>query len=486
MRKHLFLSLTTLSLPAYLTLAPVEALAHGSMVVPESRVYNCYLNNPENPTDPACAAAQAVAGSQAFYDWNGINQGSANGNHRDVVPDGTLCAGGQVKFAGLDLARSDWEATPIAPKADGTFDFKFKGTAPHATRDWVFYVTRQGYIPSAPLKWSDLFEFCRLGNVPLSTDNLYILNCPLPPVTGKHIIYTTWQRSDSAEAFYTCTDVVLGDSGGGSNWTDEGALTAQTNLTANSTVTLRLFNQSGNDVESVQHTVLDGANSAADWAYAFAQSVNSQSQYARIGVLDPNNGQINPTRSASANRIYTTASQSLSHEIDIQLFDGNSNQSPRASIEASSITVEGAGTVIISAAGSSDPDGDPLSYTWNLVSGNLVSLSNDSGVSTTLNLGAPTQSQTVTVGVTVSDGSLSDSATINIRHNVPSGGGDDYDYVYPQGIGNYVVGQTIVLGTDGNRYRCRPFPHGGWCNINSPYHYAPGTGSNWQDAWIRL
>ncbi|MDP5211077.1 lytic polysaccharide monooxygenase auxiliary activity family 9 protein, partial [Microbulbifer sp. 2205BS26-8] len=116
------------------------------------------------------------------------NQAAANGNHRAVVPDGTLCAGGQTKFAGLDLPRNDWEATPIVPKADGTFDFEFKGTAPHATRDWVFYVTRQGYVPSEPLEWSDLFEFCRLGNVPLSADSRYILNTnmhPVPAPTGR-------------------------------------------------------------------------------------------------------------------------------------------------------------------------------------------------------------------------------------------------------------------------------------------------------------
>jgi len=35
-----------------------QVLAHGSIIVPESRVYNCFQNNPENPSDPACAAAR--------------------------------------------------------------------------------------------------------------------------------------------------------------------------------------------------------------------------------------------------------------------------------------------------------------------------------------------------------------------------------------------------------------------------------------------
>lgn len=365
--------------------------AHGTMEVPESRIYNCFLNNPENPSDPACAAAKAVAGTQPFYDWNEINQANADGNHRALVPDGQLCAGGRSKYAGMNLARSDWQATPITPKADGTYDFRFYATAPHSTRDWIFYITRQGYTGSAPLKWDDLFEFCRHGNVPVGADKRYTLTCPLPQLTGKHVIYTTWQRNDSTEAFYSCTDVVLGGGSTTSAWTDEGALQAQSNLTAGSQVTLRLFNSSGNDLESIVYTLSEDAV-AADWTLGFANVVNAQSQYARIGVLDPASDTIAPVQSASDNRVYTQADLDLSHEVDIQPADN-----------------------------SEDP-----------------------------------------------------------------GDNGEYDYAYPAGIGSYVPGETVVLGSDGNRYLCRPFPEGQWCNINSAYHYAPSTGTNWGDAWSKL
>ncbi|MCX2833669.1 Predicted carbohydrate-binding protein, contains CBM5 and CBM33 domains [Microbulbifer thermotolerans] len=465
---------------ATLMLSASQALAHGTMVVPESRVYNCFLNNPENPSDPACAAAKDFAGTQAFYDWNGINQAAANGNHRAVVPDGQLCAGGNAKFAGLDLARADWQATPIAPKSDGTFEFEFWATAPHATQEWVFYVTRQGYTPDTPLKWSDLFEFCRLGEVPLSANNRYKLNCPLPPVSGKHVIYTTWQRSDSGEAFYTCTDVILGNAA--SPWADEGDFSAQTDLAEGSSVTLRLFNSSGNDMESVRYTVTAGATSAADWAYGFARMVNNHSQYARIGVLDPNSGEVTPVRSADGNRVYTLADLNLSHEIDIQVPRGNNP--PVAVLSAESNALSGAGNITLSAAASSDPDGDPLSFSWTVIAGSGASLSDESGDSVTLHLSEPIQHQTITVRVTVSDGQLTDSTTVDIDHS--PGGTGGYDYVYPEAIGSYVPGETIVLGSDGKRYQCRPWPYGDWCNVNSAYHYAPGTGANWQDAWTQL
>lgn len=39
----------TLGCAAGVMLAAGQVLAHGTMVVPESRVYNCFLNNPEHP-----------------------------------------------------------------------------------------------------------------------------------------------------------------------------------------------------------------------------------------------------------------------------------------------------------------------------------------------------------------------------------------------------------------------------------------------------
>ena len=126
-----------------------SAFAHGTLSKPFSRVYACYQGNPENPTHPACAAAKAIGGAQPFYDWAGINQAEADGNHQAVVPDGELCSGGNSKYRGLDLNRSDWQTSPIRADARGRYTFEFKAPAPHATRDWTFYVTREGWQPGS-------------------------------------------------------------------------------------------------------------------------------------------------------------------------------------------------------------------------------------------------------------------------------------------------------------------------------------------------
>ena len=303
------------------------------------------------------------------------------------MPDGELCSGGNSKYRGLDLNRTDWQTSPIRADARGRYTFEFKAPAPHATRDWKFYVTREGWQPGSPLRWADLQEFCTLGNVPLSGD-VYKLDCPLPKRSGQHVIYNTWQRSDSTEAFYTCMDVRFEDGGGVTpppQWQDAGPVTARGALEVGTTLTLRVFNGNGNDLERPEITLAAGQTGATQWPLALARKVNASAQHARVGVLK--NGVITPVASATENRVYLTPGHLF--QLDTRM-----------------------------------PDPDPV--------------------------------------------------------DPPPG---DYDFVYPAGIGSYIPGQTVVKGTDGKLYACRPFPEGAWCNVNAEA-YRPGTGSAWRDAWI--
>ncbi|HWG99224.1 MAG TPA: lytic polysaccharide monooxygenase, partial [Pilimelia sp.] len=77
------------------------------------------------------------------------------------------------------------------------------------------YMTRPGYDPTQPLKWSDLdaTPFHRTENSPAVTNGYYLFNnVRLPQRSGRHLIYSIWQRRlpDSAEAFYSCSDVTFG------------------------------------------------------------------------------------------------------------------------------------------------------------------------------------------------------------------------------------------------------------------------------------
>lgn len=93
------------------------------------------------------------------------------------------------------------------------------------------------------------------------------------------------------------------------------------------------------------------------------------------------------------------------------------NSAPVAAASASATAASAGDTVNLSAAGSSDPDGDPITYSWRQVSGPTAEMNNTS--SSTASFIAPKSgsASTLVFEVTVSDGSLSDTAQVSVELN---------------------------------------------------------------------
>ncbi|MFF2353634.1 lytic polysaccharide monooxygenase [Kitasatospora sp. NPDC058115] len=199
---------------AFLSVSAVgigTAAAHGTVTNPVSRVAACYAEGPETPKSQICKDVVALGGTQPLYDWNEVNLPSVNGAHQAQIPDGKLCSAGRDKYKALDLARTDWPASPVTA---GKVDFKFRVTAAHQGNQTI-YITKQSWDPTKPLKWSDL-DAVPVAQVPTSrtSDNgYYNYSGTLPQRTGRQLLYMVWQRTDSPEAFYSCSDVDFGKGG---------------------------------------------------------------------------------------------------------------------------------------------------------------------------------------------------------------------------------------------------------------------------------
>lgn len=186
-----------------------SASAHGSLYGPVSRVATCYAENPENPRSQVCKDLVALSGTQPLYDWNEVNIANANGQSQTLIPDGHLCSANRDKYKALDLARTDWPATAVSA---GSYTFDFRVTAPHSGV-MTTYITKPGYDPAKPLKWSDLdlaAPVARTTVVNTAPGGYYTFTGTLPSRTGRQLLYVVWQRTDSPEAFYSCSDVVYG------------------------------------------------------------------------------------------------------------------------------------------------------------------------------------------------------------------------------------------------------------------------------------
>jgi chitin-binding protein len=122
--------------------------------------------------------------------------------------DGKLCSAGLSQFNELNDQRGGaWPTTKLTSGANYTFRWHL--TAAHATTDFKYYITKQGWNQNVPLTRSAL-ELTPFLTVPYNgsrpgSDVAHSGN--LPTRSGRHMILAVWTIADTANAFYQCSDV---------------------------------------------------------------------------------------------------------------------------------------------------------------------------------------------------------------------------------------------------------------------------------------
>ncbi|WP_307867919.1 lytic polysaccharide monooxygenase auxiliary activity family 9 protein [Umezawaea beigongshangensis] len=200
------------------------ASAHGTMMKPGSRTFLCWKDglSPQGnivPQNPACAAAVNAGGTNALYNWFSVLRSDGAGRTRGFIPDGQLCSGGNPTFSGFDIPSTAWPLTHVT--AGGSWTFAYNAWAAHPGSFRV-YITKDSWSPTRPLAWNDVEDtpFLTVTNPPMkgsvgTVEGQYNWTGTLPSgKSGQHVVYTVWERSDSRETFYSCSDVVF-DGGNG-------------------------------------------------------------------------------------------------------------------------------------------------------------------------------------------------------------------------------------------------------------------------------
>ncbi|GAB1847304.1 hypothetical protein MyNCGM683_21510 [Achromobacter xylosoxidans] len=169
-------------------------------------------------------------------------------------------------------------------------------------------------------------------------------------------------------------------------------------------------------------------------------------------------------------------SATASHTIVVKAKQSGGENLPPVARLTGPANADAGQSVTLSAAGSTDPDGDKLSFAWTVPQG-LRATPNGA----TLNFVAPELEKDTpfTIVVRVSDGKLTATANHTIIVKAKSQEQTDDYPVYKAGT-QYKAGDIVL--NDGSLYQCKPFPYSGWCSL-APHAYEPGKGSAWSDAW---
>ncbi|WP_103867488.1 lytic polysaccharide monooxygenase [Aquimarina sp. I32.4] len=443
---------TTLFLAVILSVFP-----HGTVTYPPSRVWNCFQEGPESPDSPPCIDAVASHGTQALYDWNEINQANANGNHRQYIMDGNLASGGRPeKYGGMDQIRPDWVSTLVSP---GPLTVTWTNHAPHATAYYEVYITKESWSPDQPLTWDSLVLLVRTP--PSGPERIVNIPVTLPARTGKHVIYSIWQRSDSGEAFYSASDIHFDGGGsdtqapstptglGASNATQTTANLSWSAATDNVAVTGYDVYQGDTVIATVTGTSYQVTGLTANTSYPF-----------RVKAKDAANNQ-----------------SGFSNTVTVTTLGGGSDTQP-PSIPASLATSNATQTTI--------------NLSWNAATDNVAVTGYDiyqgntviaTATGTTYQATGLTANTSYSYRIKAKDAAGNQSGFSNTATatTLPDIGGGNC-----AGIPQYAAGtsysQNEEVQNEGAKYSCKT---PGWCSSAAAWAYAPGTGSYWQQAWTK-
>ncbi|WP_156726623.1 lytic polysaccharide monooxygenase auxiliary activity family 9 protein [Streptomyces apocyni] len=197
MRKKVGAALFGATVIALSSLATGSASSHGYTDSPLSRQKHC-----ANRTVAGCGGIQ----------WEPQSVEGPKGFPGAGPADGRICSGANTRFGELDAPRTPnggaWPATNVTGGQGYTFHWTL--TAAHATTDFRYYITKDGWNQNAPLTRAALetqpfmtvpyggqrppYQVAHQGTIPTQK-------------SGRHIILAVWTIADTQNAFYACSDV---------------------------------------------------------------------------------------------------------------------------------------------------------------------------------------------------------------------------------------------------------------------------------------
>jgi predicted carbohydrate-binding protein with CBM5 and CBM33 domain len=184
------------------------AQAHGTIINPQSRAYQCWKTwgsqhtNPAMQTqDPMCWQA-FQANPDTMWNWMSALRDGLGGQFQARTPDGQLCSNGLTRNDSLNKVGA-WKTTGNLTR---TFTVQLYDQASHGADYFRVYVSKQGFNPATQsLGWGNLDFITQTGKYAPAQNISFTVNTS--GYTGQHILFVIWQASHLDQAYMWCSDV---------------------------------------------------------------------------------------------------------------------------------------------------------------------------------------------------------------------------------------------------------------------------------------
>ncbi|MFY1693114.1 lytic polysaccharide monooxygenase auxiliary activity family 9 protein [Plantactinospora sp. WMMB782] len=183
------------------------AQAHGTIINPQSRAYQCWKDwgsNHMNPAmqqqDPMCYQA-FQANPDTMWNWMSALRDGLRANFQGSTPDGQLCSNALSRNNSLNTP-GNWKATNISRN----FTIQLYDQASHGADYFRVYVSKNGFNPTTQrLGWGNLDLVTTTGRYAPAQNISF--NVSTNGYTGRHIVFVIWQASHLDQAYMWCSDV---------------------------------------------------------------------------------------------------------------------------------------------------------------------------------------------------------------------------------------------------------------------------------------
>ncbi|MFG6449080.1 N-acetylglucosamine-binding protein GbpA [Roseateles sp. BYS180W] len=455
-----------------------SAQAHGYLSQPQSRALLC-----KTGANTQCGAVQ----------WEPQSVEGLSGYPARGPADGQIASAGLVQFGALnEQSSSRWAKRPISA---GAQNFTWTFTANHVTRNFRYYITRQGWNPNAQLSRSS-FEsepFCTHDGGMRQPPKVLTHNCQVPARSGYQIVLAVWEVGDTPMSFYNVADVVFQDGSTptppAATWEARGAINPSVDLSVGDRVATRVFDAQGERRELSTQVRIGSASDGHPntWPFLLAQRINAEQPLLRAGQRGAD-GRIAPA--PGRNEVFAQASSGIARvEVQIDKAAAPNVDLLLGSVPSQLAIANGQATlnVSITAVGELDITATVLDHAGTTRATQSLSLNNTGRqLALVIKPAQPGHHQLVVKGVVKGSGALVQK-TADFMLSGPATPPGAAQFTFPEGLRQYKAGTVVLQPKDGRLYECRPWPNNGYCVQWSPStpHFEPGVGSHWRDAWIQ-